>query len=164
MLQMQQTLTTGPSTLCHGLPAGAGHHSEMAALRAACHRHAGCGKGCLQALQHPHTPSMQVLGNAELRQRYDQHGAEGLDVNFMDGAEFFTMLFGSDSFEHLLGELMIAAAARCASWAIGTVPEECWGQYKGRRLARHLKGQVQHVSKLQACIGSAWQRAILELP
>eukprot|EP00891_Asterochloris_glomerata_P009342 jgi/Astpho2/9342/Aster-07279 len=54
----------------------------------------------------------QVLGNAELRQRYDQHGAEGLDVNFMDGAEFFTMLFGSDSFEHLLGELMIAATAR----------------------------------------------------
>ena len=67
---------------------------------------------------------MQVLGNAELRQRYDQHGAEGLDVNFMDGAEFFTMLFGSDSFEHLLGELMIAAAARCADWAFGTVLEE----------------------------------------
>ena len=58
---------------------------------------------------------MQVVGNAELRQRYDQHGAEGLDVNFMDGAEFFTMLFGSDSFEHLLGELMTAATARCAS-------------------------------------------------
>ena len=54
----------------------------------------------------------QVLGNTELRERYDAHGAQGLDVNFMDASEFFTMLFGSDKFEHLLGELMIAAAAR----------------------------------------------------
>ena len=28
------------------------------------------------------------------------------------GAEFFTALFGSERFEHLVGELMIAAAAR----------------------------------------------------
>ena len=55
---------------------------------------------------------MQVLGNAELRERYDQHGSQALDVNFMDASEFFMMLFGSDKFEHLLGELMIAAAAR----------------------------------------------------
>ncbi|KAL4428793.1 hypothetical protein ABPG77_005231 [Micractinium sp. CCAP 211/92] len=54
----------------------------------------------------------QVLGNAELRKRYDEHGAEGLDVNFVDGAEFFTALFGSDRFEHLVGELRLAAAAR----------------------------------------------------
>ena len=54
----------------------------------------------------------QVLGNAELRERYDQHGTQGLDVNFMDASEFFTMLFGSDKFEHLVGELMLAAAAR----------------------------------------------------
>ena len=55
---------------------------------------------------------MQVLGNAELRARYDAHGAEALDVNFMDSAEFFTALFGSDRFDHLVGELMIAVAAR----------------------------------------------------
>lgn len=54
----------------------------------------------------------QVLGNAELRERYDMHGAEGLDVSFMDGGEFFAMLFGSEMFEHLVGELVIAAAAR----------------------------------------------------
>lgn len=30
----------------------------------------------------------------------------------MQGAEFFTALFGSERFEHLVGELMIAAAAR----------------------------------------------------
>ena len=38
----------------------------------------------------------QVLGNAELRARYDAHGAEALNVDFMDSAEFFTALFGSD--------------------------------------------------------------------
>lgn len=54
----------------------------------------------------------QVLGNEELRKRYDAHGSQGLDVNFVDGAEFFTALFGSDRFEHLVGELMLAAAAR----------------------------------------------------
>ena len=53
-----------------------------------------------------------MLGNAELRARYDAHGAEALDVNFMDSAEFFTALFGSDRFDHLVGELMIAVAAR----------------------------------------------------
>lgn len=30
----------------------------------------------------------------------------------VQGAEFFTALFGSERFEHLVGELMIAAAAR----------------------------------------------------
>ncbi len=38
----------------------------------------------------------QVLGNAELRARYDAHGADALNVDFMDSAEFFTALFGSD--------------------------------------------------------------------
>ncbi|KXZ52148.1 hypothetical protein GPECTOR_10g777 [Gonium pectorale] len=54
----------------------------------------------------------QVLGNEQLRERYDTHGTEGLDVNFMDGGAFFHMLFGSDQFEHLVGELLIALAAR----------------------------------------------------
>ena len=39
---------------------------------------------------------MQVLSNPELRERYDKHGEQALDVDFMDSAEFFTMLFGSD--------------------------------------------------------------------
>ena len=50
----------------------------------------------------------QVLGNEELRRRYDAHGTQGLDVNFVDGAAFFAALFGSDRFEHLVGELMLA--------------------------------------------------------
>lgn len=55
----------------------------------------------------------QVLSNPDLRARYDRDGSAGLDsVNIMDAGEFFNMLFGSDLFEHLVGELTIAAAAR----------------------------------------------------
>lgn len=57
-------------------------------------------------------PVLQVLGNPDLRRQYDTHGRQALDVNFMDPSEFFTMLFGSDKFEHLIGELMVAVAAR----------------------------------------------------
>lgn len=58
---------------------------------------------------------LQVLSNADLRAKYDAHGVEGLDVNFMDTAEFFSMLFGSESFDHLLGELSLARMTRCGS-------------------------------------------------
>ena len=44
-----------------------------------------------------------MLSNPELRQRYDQHGAEGIsDVNLADSAEFFGALFGSTQFDHLV--------------------------------------------------------------
>jgi len=55
---------------------------------------------------------VQVLASPDLRKRYDAKGAEGVDVDFMDHAEFFNALFGSDKFDHLVGELMIAAASR----------------------------------------------------
>ena len=42
------------------------------------------------------------------RKRYDEHGSQGLDVNFVDGAEFFTALFGSDRFEHLVRQAQLA--------------------------------------------------------
>ncbi|KAK9800240.1 hypothetical protein WJX73_004696 [Symbiochloris irregularis] len=74
----------------------------------------------------------QVLGNPELRERYDRSGAEGLDVNFMDSAAFFVMLFGSDRFEHLVGELTIAAVARTG----GDIPQ---AQMKRMQENRELK-------------------------
>ncbi|KAG1675389.1 hypothetical protein FOA52_012308 [Chlamydomonas sp. UWO 241] len=53
----------------------------------------------------------QVLCNPDLRAKYDKHGKGGLDVSFMDGGEFFNMLFGSEQFERYVGELLLATAA-----------------------------------------------------
>ena len=36
------------------------------------------------------------------RKRYDEHGAAALGASFVDGAEFFAALFGSERFEHLV--------------------------------------------------------------
>lgn len=55
---------------------------------------------------------MQVLSNPELRQRYDKHGLDGVQEGLMDAAAFFTCLFGSEMFDHLIGELAIATVAR----------------------------------------------------
>ena len=53
----------------------------------------------------------QVLGTPDLRHRYDAHGQQGLDVNFMDGSAFFSALFGSDRFEHLVRRGGVGAVA-----------------------------------------------------
>lgn len=45
----------------------------------------------------------------------------------MDGGAFFGMLFGSDKFDNLVGELVIAAATRA-----GKDPEVVKGQQKQR--------------------------------
>eukprot|EP00667_Euglena_gracilis_P005438 EG_transcript_5475 len=48
----------------------------------------------------------QVLGNEELRARYDAYGASAVDNDtFVDNSAFFTMLFGNEKFEHLVGRL-----------------------------------------------------------
>jgi hypothetical protein len=54
----------------------------------------------------------QVLQDAELRRRYDAGGASAIrDVPILDATSFFNVLFGSDSFNHLVGRLELATAA-----------------------------------------------------
>ena len=50
----------------------------------------------------------QVLSDREMRAKYDRHGKDALDVNFMDYACVFTILFGAEPFEGLIGELVLA--------------------------------------------------------
>ena len=52
----------------------------------------------------------QVLSDREMRDKYDKHGKDALDVNFMDYACVFTILFGAEGFEPLIGELILATA------------------------------------------------------
>lgn len=53
---------------------------------------------------------VQVLSNEELRAKYDKYGSAGLDVEFADPSMIFGMLFGSELFEPIVGEFLIAAA------------------------------------------------------
>ncbi len=50
--------------------------------------------------------------NCVLLLRYDKHGKDALDVNFVDYACVFNILFGSESFEPLIGELMLVTATK----------------------------------------------------
>jgi len=51
----------------------------------------------------------QVLSNDELRQKYDAEGRSGIDEqSLVDPSHFFAMLFGSEAFEYLIGELKMA--------------------------------------------------------
>ena len=54
----------------------------------------------------------QVLADPQLRQQYNRTGGEGIEVDFMDGVEFFGMLFGCEQFEYLIGEMFLATTVR----------------------------------------------------
>lgn len=56
--------------------------------------------------------------------RYDVNGREGVNnTNFMDGVEFFGMIFGCDQFEYLIGELFLATTARAGGDMFDPVSE-----------------------------------------
>ena len=90
----------------------------------------------------PSSTMLQVLSNADLRAKYNQHGVEGLDVNFMDSAEFFSMLFGSDRFEHLLGELSLAQMTRSGE-PLTSGKQEQMQLLREERLAANLKALLR---------------------
>ena len=52
----------------------------------------------------------QVLSNDDARARYDAKGLDGLDdQKFVDPSQMYAMLFGSEKFDDLIGELQIAS-------------------------------------------------------
>lgn len=82
---------------------------------------------------------LQVLSNPELRAKYDKYGSAALDVEFADPSMIFGMLFGSELFEPIVGEFLIAAATS-----------------KGRELTE------KEVNLMQVGCAMAWGCAIVE--
>ena len=90
----------------------------------------------------------QVLSNEEMRAKYDASGKAALDTSTMvDPTHFFAMLFGSEPFEYLIGELKLATI-----FANGGEMDEAFMSYKQKRrevtCALNLKGLLQ-----QFCYG-----------
>lgn len=100
----------------------------------------------LAALHHPYpSPNNPTHAPNHLwgRKRYDEHGAEGLDVNFVDGAEFFTALFGSDRFEHLVRDgwwhLAAAPTPACRHWLSSLMLRPGRWREQTRRITLHCR-------------------------
>ena len=71
----------------------------------------------------------QVLSNDELREKYDELGRAALEQsNLVDPTAFFAMLFGSEPFEHLIGELRLATR-----FALGETADDAFLAYKQKR-------------------------------
>merc|ERR1719399_635293 len=62
----------------------------------------------------------QVLSNDELREQYDAKGKAALESSaLIDPTSFFAMLFGSEPFEHLIGELRLATIFKMGGDLLG---------------------------------------------
>ena len=71
----------------------------------------------------------QVLSNDDLRAKYDAQGKAALESQSMvDPTAFFAMLFGSEPFEHLIGELRLATM-----FSSGGEVSEVYLAYKQKR-------------------------------
>lgn len=53
----------------------------------------------------------QTLSDPETRRRYDEHGSDGIDQPEIDPVQLFSMMFGSELFEHLIGKLTMTTMA-----------------------------------------------------
>ena len=73
----------------------------------------------------------QVLSNDELRAKYDASGKAALDASsLVDPMQFFSMLFGSEPFEYLIGELRLATMFAAGGDGMGN---EAYMTYKQKR-------------------------------
>jgi hypothetical protein len=52
----------------------------------------------------------QTLSDPETRKKYDEFGKEGVDQSNIDPVQLFSMVFGSEQFEHLIGKLFMTSA------------------------------------------------------
>jgi len=101
----------------------------------------------------------QVLQDPDLRRRYDAGGAAGVrDVPILDATAFFTMLFGSDSFTHLVGRLELATAA-AAGFGLSRCEMRLLQKRRVARLAQRLSNLLEGWT---SCRDAAQRTALLE--
>eukprot|EP00475_Leptophrys_vorax_P011777 TRINITY_DN18281_c0_g1_i1.p1 TRINITY_DN18281_c0_g1~~TRINITY_DN18281_c0_g1_i1.p1 ORF type:complete len:506 (-),score=145.75 TRINITY_DN18281_c0_g1_i1:28-1524(-) len=86
----------------------------------------------------------QTLSDPEMRQRYDEHGKEGVNQPDIDPVQLFSMVFGSEQFEHLIGKLTMTTMAGLG--ADGEPSEEALKEIQMARedgLVEILKARLQ---------------------
>jgi curved DNA-binding protein CbpA len=98
----------------------------------------------------------QVLSDEKLRASYDLRGKEGVeDAPKMDSSALFSIIFGSEKFEPLIGELKVASYMQQAmAQANGQVTEEPPLLTKFRQRKREVQCAVNLVAKLQPYVDS----------
>lgn len=95
-----------------------------------------------------------MLSNSELRERYDQHGSQGLDVNFMDGADFFGALFGSMAFDHLVRATPILPLTQHCSVAVAPLHQGC-ASSEEPTIIYHPHGLLYNLDPVAICFGDS---------
>lgn len=111
----------------------------------------------------------QVLSDEKLRASYDLRGKEGVeDAPKMDSSALFSIIFGSEKFEPLIGELKVASYMQQAmAQANGAVNDEPPLLTKFRQRKREVQCAVNLVAKLQPYVDSggnidAYQALLLD--
>lgn len=96
----------------------------------------------------------QILGDEKLRQDYDSRGKAVMEKNpGIDAAMLYTLLFGSEHFESLIGELKIATLVKLATEKTSAEQEQIPNrsqvikQYRQRK--RELECAKQLISRLE---------------
>jgi len=96
----------------------------------------------------------QILSDEELRRKYDEHGREAaLDHSpVLDASAFFTLIFGSDKFEPLVGELqlaMVLSIGEDPTALLGNGADRVAGLLQAKQKRREVSLAVQLAARLQ---------------
>merc|ERR1712032_455239 len=96
----------------------------------------------------------QILSDDELRRKYDEHGREAALDNspVLDASAFFTLIFGSDKFEPLVGELqlaMVLSIGEDPTALLGSGADRVAGLLHVKQKRREVSLAVQLAARLQ---------------
>lgn len=94
----------------------------------------------------------QILSDEKLRSNYDAGGRDGVeDAPKMDAGAMYAMIFGSEKFEPLIGELQLASQMQQAD-DVDATPHQLNMLSKFKQKKREIKCAVFLASKLQTMV------------